>query len=371
MATLLVTQSMPVNLQEIATKAGVSVSTVSYALSGTGSLAKMTRERIRRIATELGYQADPLFRALAAKRKRAIGSGKPSIALLTGLPTAALRSGRGLMIQGVYDEAALLGYEVETFLQKDCKSRRFGEILYARGFAGLILLELAVRELETLIPWERFSVVQCERSQSRLQFPLIRMNEYDSLRLLWEKLKERGLQRPGYAVFEHDPLRPEEALRKLLITGHCGDPQHYYGLTKQDEISRKPLRAWFKKGHRKMDCLVAHHSALAEDAYGKRREVTGAFPMFSLHITSIERPRYPGLLIPYHQLGVLSMRRLDHAIRHSEYGERPESETISLSATWMEPDKTDLINQSTNAAHLKPDDPDGIIPSKMTDAAGY
>ncbi|MEU5264799.1 LacI family DNA-binding transcriptional regulator [Amycolatopsis sp. NPDC021455] len=60
-------------LRDVATVAGVSVGTVSYALNGKGRVDPDTRERIRRIATELGYAADPVARGLRSGRTATLG----------------------------------------------------------------------------------------------------------------------------------------------------------------------------------------------------------------------------------------------------------------------------------------------------------
>ncbi|WIY01164.1 LacI family DNA-binding transcriptional regulator [Amycolatopsis mongoliensis] len=60
-------------LRDVATVAGVSVGTVSYALNGKGRVDPDTRERIRRIATELGYSADPVARGLRSGRTATLG----------------------------------------------------------------------------------------------------------------------------------------------------------------------------------------------------------------------------------------------------------------------------------------------------------
>lgn len=60
-------------LRDVATVAGVSVGTVSYALNGKGRVDPDTRERIRRVAVELGYAADPVARGLRSGRTSTLG----------------------------------------------------------------------------------------------------------------------------------------------------------------------------------------------------------------------------------------------------------------------------------------------------------
>jgi len=58
---------------DIAHAAGVSRTTASAALSGSGRISEATREHIRAVADELGYQPNPAARHLRTGRKGAIG----------------------------------------------------------------------------------------------------------------------------------------------------------------------------------------------------------------------------------------------------------------------------------------------------------
>lgn len=70
-----------VTLQDIADRAGISVSTVSRVLSGVGStvpISEATRQKVLQLADELGYYPNVAARALSSKRAGAIGLIIPS-----------------------------------------------------------------------------------------------------------------------------------------------------------------------------------------------------------------------------------------------------------------------------------------------------
>jgi len=56
-----------VTLEDVARKAGVSVSTASQALAGKGRISKATRARILQVVEELSYRPDPAARSLARR----------------------------------------------------------------------------------------------------------------------------------------------------------------------------------------------------------------------------------------------------------------------------------------------------------------
>lgn len=59
-------------MQDVARHAGVSLSTVSYALSGTRPVSTETRHRIDAAMVELGYQPNAMARSLAARASRVL-----------------------------------------------------------------------------------------------------------------------------------------------------------------------------------------------------------------------------------------------------------------------------------------------------------
>lgn len=60
-------------IKDIARRAGVSESAVSFALNGRPGVSQDTRARVRRVAEELGWQANSAARALSGERAGALG----------------------------------------------------------------------------------------------------------------------------------------------------------------------------------------------------------------------------------------------------------------------------------------------------------
>lgn len=61
------------NIHELARRSGVSTATVSRALNGRADVSESTRERIRRLARELGYAPNEPARTLVRRRSDTIG----------------------------------------------------------------------------------------------------------------------------------------------------------------------------------------------------------------------------------------------------------------------------------------------------------
>jgi DNA-binding LacI/PurR family transcriptional regulator len=66
-------------IREVAVQAGVSVATVSRALSGNGRVSARTRELVREVAVELGYQPDDVAQSLVGGGTRTLAMVVPDI----------------------------------------------------------------------------------------------------------------------------------------------------------------------------------------------------------------------------------------------------------------------------------------------------
>lgn len=94
-------------MHDIAKRANVAVSTVSYALNGTRPISAETRQRIEQAMEELGYRPHALARGLASKRSRIIallfppragGLGTTDFEIVTGAADAAKERGYHLLL---------------------------------------------------------------------------------------------------------------------------------------------------------------------------------------------------------------------------------------------------------------------------------
>ena len=96
-----------VSIRDIAKKAGVSISTVSKALNGTGNVSEITRERIRKMATQLDYYPNAFARGLAS-------SGNDNIGFVIDRAPDHLFSNPfySLILEGIEGELVKRGYNL-------------------------------------------------------------------------------------------------------------------------------------------------------------------------------------------------------------------------------------------------------------------
>ncbi|HSX97121.1 MAG TPA: LacI family DNA-binding transcriptional regulator [Streptomyces sp.] len=127
------------NIGEIARRAGVSRSTVSYALSGKRPVSEDTRRRIQRVVDELGYRPSASARALANGRTSTIGLVFP--------PAGNHYTGMQLdFIGSVVEAAAAHDYDVLLSPSGVDSDRSFQRVLGERRVDGAILMEIRLED---------------------------------------------------------------------------------------------------------------------------------------------------------------------------------------------------------------------------------
>lgn len=76
------------NIRDVAKEAGVSATTVSHALNGKGRVRPATRERIRSLASDMGYVPNPQARGLKTGRSMTILADLPGASTASSLRSA-------------------------------------------------------------------------------------------------------------------------------------------------------------------------------------------------------------------------------------------------------------------------------------------
>ena len=121
-----------VTIKDIARKARVSIATVSHVLSGSGRVSPETRERVKRIATELGYRPNLVARSLKSRRTHTIGM------VISDITNPFFPE----MVRGAEDAATSRGYMLATFNTDDRpeRERLVFDVLQTRRLDGVLLV---------------------------------------------------------------------------------------------------------------------------------------------------------------------------------------------------------------------------------------
>jgi DNA-binding LacI/PurR family transcriptional regulator len=127
------------NIGEIARRAGVSRSTVSYALSGKRPVTAETRRRIQAVIDELDYRPNAAARALKEGRTRTLGLVIPPAGVrLTDMQLSFVAS--------VVEAAARADLDVLLSPSGGDHDRSFERIVSGRRVDGVILMEIRLED---------------------------------------------------------------------------------------------------------------------------------------------------------------------------------------------------------------------------------
>ena len=121
----------PVGIKDVAQCAGVSISTVSNALSGKKPVSSQLKKRVMDAVCQLEYEANPIGRQLKTGRSQQIAFLVPSITSIF-FPD---------VLKSMQSAADAAGYTVSVFGTKGdvARERRIINLLRSQGFDGVFL----------------------------------------------------------------------------------------------------------------------------------------------------------------------------------------------------------------------------------------
>jgi DNA-binding LacI/PurR family transcriptional regulator len=194
----------PPTILDIAREAKVSKSTVSLALRGSPLTALATRERIQSVAREMGYRPSMIFSIMGSgNRRREHTVDRVGVAYLHDVGGNSVIDGNNLAL--LMARASDYGLFVEGFNLSSIRSgRKFTQMLYHRGFCGVIIGIVEVPDsIIYRLDLSDFSVV-CQGGHFRDQrYHRVREDFFGGIRLAWRKLRAAGYVRIGIAPSRH------------------------------------------------------------------------------------------------------------------------------------------------------------------------
>lgn len=333
---------MPVTLRDIAARAKTSVATVSKSLRGITTIPPSTRERIRKIADQMGYRPHPLVAALMRHRRKRRPSvaAPPVLAYVTAYPTehgwqsiAFLRALYG----GARQRADRRGYALTPFWLKreGITGERFCEILRVRGIRGMLLNPFPKYGAELDLPWHDFSVVAHGLSLGRPLFNRTSNDHFQSMLLAMRECERRGYRRPGFALEHAMTVRLEYrweaayAISGVKLGLSTPRPLLTSGAPAAEEIVR-----WVRR--ERIDVVIGVF--LEEDLPALAQHGIGAG--LRVGLVSLAVPRAGSKLAGIRQnpdlMGSVAADLLIDMIERNETGIPPNPLTLTLPGIWHE-----------------------------------
>ena len=218
------------NLKAIAESVGVSKATVSRVLRGLPGHKAATRDKILKVAKELGYEPHPVMSAvMSTVRFKKTAHFSPVIAEVHCQPWGRKRGyNMQVLRDSIHEQAERLGYRVEEFnwFEPNMTPSRLLQILRARGIRGVILEHFMEKEVQLDLDLSDFSIVTVGGALKHPRLHRIEPNHYSNLLRVIPLLRQRGYSRFGVVVpklFEDiSDFKREAALRIAQPGGDDG-----------------------------------------------------------------------------------------------------------------------------------------------------
>lgn len=330
-----------VTLQDIAERAGVHHTTVSLALRNRPKLLPATRERIREIAREMGWQPDPVLSALRNYRHsaRSVASGF-TLAFVTAFETAdywRAFPAYSRRFAGAEKRASQLGYRLEHFWfdREHMNGSRASQILRTRNVAGLIVApikQMAVLDLD----WPHFACVSLTFSLQAADMHVVCNNHLDTVRLAYARLRAAGCRRIGLAMEKISDAR----VLRVWSTGALGEeilvpPRRRVPLHIPERLSRDGFLRWFKRHRPDGVVTVSPHFEILDWI-----KSTGAGVPVDVRFANLDCPEpshdTSGVYQDHEVIGMTAVDVLAGLIQRNDLGLPDHPQSIMIRGSWID-----------------------------------
>jgi len=240
------------SLRDIARQAKVSAMTVSKALRNAPKISPPTRQRIIRVARNLGYRPDPeMARLMNHVRDRTKRPFQGLICAVTDRQNEPNHPFIRAMIEAAQRRAEAVGFAFSYihFQEDATHRRRLRRLLWARGARGVIFLPLEQpRDVGSLLPWSELPAVAATSSLLAPDLHRIVPSHYANTLLLCTKLWQRGYRRIGLVIDAGHDSRVNHVFSAAMVwhqyrfAGRVVVPPLIY-----EQAGPTGLKLWFRR----------------------------------------------------------------------------------------------------------------------------
>jgi LacI family transcriptional regulator len=180
-------------------------------------VAPATKEKIKRIAAELGYRPDPALSALAAYRLRnRRGQDRGKIAVLNTwkeIPNFFREE-----VGAARERAEQLGYDSELFFVPPSRQEQasLSRMLVARGIRGILVGPVPRDRSELYLDWRQFAATTIGYSLREPALNYSACNHIHAIETTYRELRARGYSRIGFC----NKKSAEERNQHFFVCGY-------------------------------------------------------------------------------------------------------------------------------------------------------
>jgi LacI family transcriptional regulator len=341
-----------ITLRDIATRCGVTATTVSLALRNHRSIPETTRSRLQSAAKTMGYRPDPALAALNHYRHG--GRTKQDGYVLAYVTCFETPDGwqQAPFFQrafaGARAQAEALGFRLEHAWLGGVGPQRFAQVLENRGIRGLVIAPLPRAASRLCLPWERFSCVAIGPSLVDPALHSACGDQYQAMMLALERLARLGYRRVGLLL---DPEADQRHQRKYQAAFAIAAPAHSPRPLVASRPADRDVRAWLRR--ERPDVVLSPEDAVYDRLTGLGLAGPGRVGFASLVRSG--RREISGVETFPEQIAAAAINRLQQLLYENETGV-PELPACSmLPGAWVDGATTRPL--TAGAADLQPAGP--------------
>jgi len=329
-----------VTIKDIAERAGVHFNTVSGALRNARGYSAETCRRIQALAADMGYQSDPMLKALSRYRSRSRRDAKGTpLALVTAWPDNRrpyLDLNFGETFAGLSASARAAGFDLQEYslTEPGMKPKRLFDILYTRGVHGLVLFPYTRREHASMdFDYDRFSLTTIGYA---LKSPLLHRaahHPFSNMRVAFRNAWDCVWTRIGLALSKWQDVR----VGGQWLSSYFGIREelncpHLKPYVPDAELEPSKFRGWLKAERPEVLLCIDPASPM------QLLEELGYRVPEDLQIVTLNHrehdPFYAGVAQQHQRIGHETISLLANLIYNNERGVPAIQKTMTIDGAW-------------------------------------
>lgn len=316
------------------------------ALRGSSRVGAATRERVGKLAREMGYQRNPaVSEVMSALRCSRQGQYRETLAWINSHPRSDYFTNRSihsasfgqLLQDGATERANELGFAVDTLWTKapGMTGRRLTSILHSRGIRGLIIPPLPFPRAHGHLPldWSEFAVVVIGYSLAKPFFHCVVPHHRHNIQIVLRKLRHKGHRKIGLLLTSAGDDRMDNHFSSAFyLYQHGIATSHRVPILLSDRDSE--CAAW-----------LAQHRPTAVVTWGMRhlKELDIKDPSYSKKLVvavmgwnCLHDSAFAGLDEAPLRVGRAAAESLVARLRNNEVGIPEDAQTLLVRGNWMD-----------------------------------
>jgi len=333
-----------ITILELSRALKLDKSTVSRGLRDHPRVSRATRDRIKAKATEMGYIPNPAMSAIASRRF-ARGRTVSLVGFLNDRPPpdrGNLPRERSVTQVAAMEEAQRLGYEtIEFRAHRFPDGRAVVREMERCGVCALVASQWAQMS-DGLADPDLLAPYVCAATNpifSRWGYRAVGVDVFDGLLTIWREVRARGYRRVGFALFQHQPVHPDDLLRNAaaaLCQEESGpeDRVPSFHFHQMRPIQMDALADWFRK--EQPEAIIGFNNIIANAL--KQRGVR--VPEDVAFASMVGSDRLTSEFATVHffdqDIGAEAARQVDLMLKVGDFGLHPNAPITRVPVLWQE-----------------------------------